>query len=57
MNAIEDMLGKENKVSRDEKPGFLATVPSLPSAPAPSLCYVCLLSPAMLCFLQKPASR
>ena len=32
MNAIVDMLSKENKESRDEKPGFLATLQSLPSA-------------------------
>src|SRR5271157_1268152 len=32
MNANADMLGKENRMSRDEKAGFLATVHSLSSA-------------------------
>ena len=32
MNAIEDMLGKEERAMRDEKPEFLATMPSLPNA-------------------------
>lgn len=32
MNANADMLGKENKMSRDEKPGFPATLQSLHSA-------------------------
>ena len=32
MNAIVDMLGKEDRPTRDEKPGFLATVHSLPNA-------------------------
>ena len=32
MNANADMLGKENKMCRDEKPGFPATLQSLHSA-------------------------
>lgn len=32
MNAIEHKAGKENRASRDEKFGFLATVYSLPRA-------------------------
>jgi len=52
---VTDEIGKENKVSRDEKLGFLATVQSLPSARSIESVLRLSIVSSNLCFLPKPA--